>query len=99
MHSISWIKEIYHCILDDEECLECEAVLEALEEIDDEADMYGIDFVKSDDEHTAKTVGGVFSTPALVYFRKGNPLVYDGKFSFKIFVSWNSENTFFQNYL
>ena len=63
---------------DDEDCLECEAVLEALEEIDDEADMYGIDFVKSDDEHTAKTVGGVFSTPALVYFRKGLPLVYDG---------------------
>ena len=63
---------------DDEDCLECESVLEALEEIDDEADMYGIDFVKSDDEHTAKTVGGVFSTPALVYFRKGIPLVYDG---------------------
>ena len=53
-------------------------MMEALEEIDDEADMYGIDFVKSDDEHTAKTVGGVFSTPALVYFRKGMPLVYDG---------------------
>ena len=65
---------------DDEDCLECESVLEALEEIDDEADMYGIDFVKSDDEHTAKTVGGVFSTPALVYFRKGIPLVYDGKY-------------------
>ena len=62
----------------DDDCLECEAVLEALEEIDDEADMYGIDFVKSDDEHTAKVVGGVFSTPALVYFRKGIPLVYDG---------------------
>jgi thiol-disulfide isomerase/thioredoxin len=62
----------------DEDCMECETVLEALEEIDDEADMYGIDFVKSDDEYTAKSVGGVFSTPALVYFRKSIPLVYDG---------------------
>ena len=51
-----------------------------MEEIDDEADMYGIDFVKSDDEHTAKTVGGVFSSPSLVYFRKGIPLVYDGTY-------------------
>ena len=59
-------------------------MLEALEEIDDEADMYGIDFVKSDDEHTAKAIGGVFSTPALVYFRKGIPLVYDGKYYFVI---------------
>ena len=42
--------------------------------------MYGIDFVKSDDEHTAKTVGGVFSSPSLVYFRKGIPLVYDGMY-------------------
>ena len=52
--------------------------MEALEEIDDEADIYGIDFVKNNDEHTAKTLGGVYSTPALVYFRKKIPLVYDG---------------------
>ena len=64
--------------------MECESVLEALEEIDDEADMYGIDFVKSDDENTAKSVGGVFSTPALVYFRKGHPLVYDGMYISKV---------------
>ena len=71
--------------------MECEAVLEALEEIDDEADMYGIDFVKSDDENTAKAVGGVFSTPALVYFRKGNPLVYDGGYKCKINLLCNTK--------
>ena len=63
---------------DDEDCAECEVVLKALEEIDDEADLYGIDFVKSGDEHLARSLAGVYTTPALVYFRKKQPLVYDG---------------------
>ena len=65
-------------LTDDEDCAECEVVLEALEEIDDEADLYGIDFVKSESQELAKNLAGVYATPALVYFRKKIPLVYDG---------------------
>jgi thiol-disulfide isomerase/thioredoxin len=61
----------------DEDCIECESILEALEEIDDEADDFGIDLVKVDDPAAAKHYH-VFHTPALVYFRKGTPIVYDG---------------------
>ena len=38
----------------DDECVECELILEQLENIDDEADLYGIDFVKNDDPHAAR---------------------------------------------
>ena len=39
---------------DDDECIECDAILESLEEIDDEADSFGIDFVKNNDPHAAR---------------------------------------------
>ena len=42
-------------------------------QIDDEADVYGIDFVKISDSMVAKD-HGVYSTPALVYFRKKMPV-------------------------
>ena len=42
-------------------------------QIDDEADVYGIDFVKISDSTVAKE-HGVYSTPALVYFRKKMPV-------------------------
>ena len=42
-------------------------------QIDDEADVYGIDFVKISDSAVAKE-HGVYSTPALVYFRKKMPV-------------------------
>lgn len=32
-------------ISDEEDCAECEEILEELEQIDGEADMFGIDFV------------------------------------------------------
>ena len=38
----------------------------------------GIDFVKSKDERLAKNLAGIYTTPALVYFRKKIPVVYDG---------------------
>ena len=79
----------------DDDCAECEAILESLEQvaaerlrhllhlfditfvahfqIDDEADVYGIDFVKISDSAVAKE-HGVYSTPALVYFRKKMPV-------------------------
>lgn len=61
----------------DEDCNECESILEALEEIDDEADEYGIDFVKNDDPRTAKQYD-IYNTPTLVYYRKSLPIIYDG---------------------
>ena len=44
-------------------------------QIDDEADVFGIDFVKISDAAVAKE-HGVYSTPSLVYFRKKMPVAY-----------------------
>ena len=62
---------------DDDECIECDAILESLEEIDDEADTFGIDFVKNNDPHAARQYN-IYNTPALVYFRRMSPIVFDG---------------------
>ena len=45
-------------LLDDEECVECDAILEQLENIDDEADEFGINFVKNKDPHAARQAAG-----------------------------------------
>ena len=60
--------------IDDDECVECEAILEELETVDDEADSYGIDFVKNNDPHAARQYN-IYNTPALVYFRRMSPVV------------------------
>ncbi|GAU98024.1 hypothetical protein RvY_09228 [Ramazzottius varieornatus] len=56
---------------------ECEKVLHELENIDDECDTLGIDFVKIKDEDVARKYK-IFEVPSLVYFRKQHPIVYDG---------------------
>ncbi|XP_037956564.1 uncharacterized protein LOC119686146 isoform X8 [Teleopsis dalmanni] len=61
----------------DEDCAECEEILEELEEIDGEADMFGIDFVKIASTEAAKKYE-VVNIPSLVYFRKQVPVLYDG---------------------
>ncbi|XP_055320493.1 uncharacterized protein LOC129577457 isoform X28 [Sitodiplosis mosellana] len=61
----------------EEDCAECEEILEELEQIDGEADMFGIDFVKIA-SHEAAQKYEVSSIPALVYFRKQVPMLYDG---------------------
>lgn len=54
--------------LDDEECDDCEEILEVLEQIDGEADLFGIDFVKiASDEAMEKYE--IINIPSLVYFR------------------------------
>lgn len=58
-------------------CKSCQAVLETLEKIDDDCDAYGISMVKITDMALAKRYG-IKTFPALVYFRNGNPLVYNG---------------------
>lgn len=50
---------------DDEDCAECDVILESLENIDEEADIYGIDFVKNDEPHAARHYH-IYNTPALV---------------------------------
>ena len=52
-------------------------ILEELENIDDECDLFGIQMVKIQDPQLAKRYG-IKTFPAMVYFRNGNPLLYDG---------------------
>jgi len=58
-------------------CRACDVVLEELEHIDDECDIYGIHMVKIQDVPLAKRYG-IRTFPALLYFRNGNPLLFDG---------------------
>ena len=53
-------------------------VLQELENIDDDCDKHGIQFVKIDDDKAAGEFG-IDSIPAIVYFEKQIPNVYDGK--------------------
>ena len=48
-----------------------------MENIDDDCEVYGIHFVKISDNSLAKRYG-IKAYPALIYFRNGNPLIYDG---------------------
>lgn len=54
--------------IDDDDCAECEEILEDLEEIDGEADMFGIDFVKIASVEAAKKYE-IVNIPSLVYYR------------------------------
>lgn len=49
-----------------------------IRKIDDECDTYGIHMVKIADPQLAKRYG-ITTFPALVYFRNGNPLLYEGE--------------------
>ncbi|XP_018309279.1 uncharacterized protein hlk isoform X5 [Mycetomoellerius zeteki] len=61
----------------DEDCPECNDIMESLEKIDGEADLFGIDFVKISSSEAAEKYG-ILNVPSLVYFRKKTPLIYDG---------------------
>ncbi|CAG9794978.1 unnamed protein product [Diatraea saccharalis] len=52
-------------------------VLAELEKIDDDCDRHGIQFVKIDDDKAAEAFG-IDNVPAIVYFEKQIPNVYDG---------------------
>ena len=52
--------------------------MKELENIDDDCDKLGINFVKIDDDEKAKEYG-IEDRPTLLYFEKGIPTVYDGK--------------------
>lgn len=59
---------------DDEDSLK---VLNELEKIDDDCDRHGIQFVKIEDPQAALSFG-LKSVPAVVYFEKQIPNIYDG---------------------
>ncbi|XP_039226758.1 uncharacterized protein LOC6528316 isoform X18 [Drosophila yakuba] len=61
----------------DDECESCSDILEELENIDDDTDKHGIQFVKSNDVKLAHEIG-IFAFPALVYYETGVPIMYDG---------------------
>lgn len=63
--------------LDKLNCHICDEILEGLERIDDECDVFGIQMVKIHDPQLAKRYS-IRTFPALVYFRNGNPLLYEG---------------------
>lgn len=65
-------------ILDDNNDDESQNVLEELENIDDDCDRLGIQFVKIDNLDEAKEYG-IETMPALLYFEKGIPTVYEGR--------------------
>lgn len=48
-----------------------------MEQVDDECDVFGIHMVKIQDPQLAKRYS-IKTFPALVYFRNGNPLIFEG---------------------
>nr|XP_023026738.1 uncharacterized protein LOC111514722 [Leptinotarsa decemlineata] len=58
-------------------CTTCDKVLQELEQIDDDTDSFGVDFVKINDKRLAKQYG-ITKFPALTYFREKQPIIYEG---------------------
>lgn len=65
---------------DTEDCAECKTTLDDLENIDTETDKHGIVFIKTADGTVAREYG-CRSVPALIYFEKSAPSVYEGDIS------------------
>lgn len=63
--------------LDDNDDEDSSKVLTELEKIDDDCDRHGIQFVKIEDPQAASSFG-LNSVPAVVYFEKQIPNIYDG---------------------
>lgn len=82
---------------DEDECEEeCDNILLGLEEVDDEADAYGIDMVKVVDGDTAAEFG-IMSTPAMIYFRRGTALMFEGDlFDAAAILGWLTSNEAFE---
>lgn len=64
--------------IDEKGCKSCDAILKELEDIDDETDEAGIQFVKTTDTSYAKSLD-IHVFPVVVYFEKTIPIVYNGK--------------------
>lgn len=73
------VQRLLFCI-DDNNDRKCQRVLQELENIDDECDALGVVFVKIDNPEEAKEYG-IEKIPALMYFEKGIPMLYEGLFN------------------
>lgn len=73
----SFLTNFPSIILDDHGIDDSMTVLEELEKIDDDCDKHGIQFVKIDDDRTSRSYG-IESVPAIVFFEKQEPNIYDG---------------------
>ena len=62
---------------DTKRCPTCDKVLNELENIDDDTDKFGVDFVKIGDKKYAKQKG-VTTFPTLQYYRNQEPITYEG---------------------
>ena len=60
-----------------EECETCLDVLQALENIDDDADRQNIGLVKTTDAEFAESIG-ITEFPSLVFYKDGTPNLFDG---------------------
>ena len=73
--------------------MSCNDVLTELENIDDEADVFEIRFVRIQDEKLAEDFS-LEAIPSLVYFRGGIPIVYQGDLvcftNFPMIINWQS---------
>lgn len=63
--------------LDEDDCEQCENILDELENIDDDTDKLDIMFVKIRDSKYARKYG-IDEIPALIFFRKRFPSIYRG---------------------
>ncbi|XP_055690225.1 uncharacterized protein LOC129793827 isoform X4 [Lutzomyia longipalpis] len=80
----------------DEDCDECEEILEELELIDGEADLFGIDFVKIASAEAVEKYE-VVNIPSLIYFRKRVPVLYDGDLmQHEKIISWLTSQDVFE---
>lgn len=68
-------------LLDDKDQKKSQKVLLELENIDDECDSNNIAFVKIDNDEEAKEYG-IDSLPALIFFEKRIPHIYEGMYVF-----------------
>ena len=74
---ISEIIILMRILLDNAKAGNTEAVLEIMEDIDDDCDVHGVHFVKISDPAAAYH-HGISSMPTLVYFKNKLPNVYEG---------------------
>lgn len=75
--SIKYIN-YYNFLADDENDKKSRKILIELENIDDDCDDIGIDFVKISDEGIAQEYD-IASMPAIVYFRHRFPQIFEGE--------------------
>lgn len=78
-------------VADKPSCNICDQILEGLEKIDDECDVFGIHLVKIQDPQLAKRYS-IKTFPALVYFRNGNPLLFEGYHRTNVHSDFNKHN-------